>query len=136
MGVLTQDRERGCSVEWGVEPELTPLVSTVTLPGREPKVFRHQLAKAGQYYEYSWASFALAAPLEHVRDIAGGGAGSLHFVFRYAFEGGEETVIEEDLMGTYLAYDLSNRIFSEMMGMAMLGQSLDHAEIEITLGGE
>jgi len=133
MGVLTQDRERGCSVEWDVEPELTPLVSTVTLPGQEPKVFRHQLGKTGAYYEYSWAAFALAAPLEHVRDLSGGGSGSLHFIFRYAFEGGEETVIEEDLTGSYLAYDLSNRIYFEMIGMAMSDQSLDHANLEIVV---
>lgn len=136
MGVLTQDRECGCSVEWGVEPELTPLVTTVTLPGQVPKVFRHQLAKAGQYYEYSWAAFALAAPFEHVRDIGGGGSGSIHFILRYAFEGGEEMVLEEDLPGSYLAYDLYNRISYEMSNLAMPGQSLAHAEIEITLNGE
>ena len=136
MGILTQDRERGCSVEWGVEPELTPLVTTVTLPGQVPKVFRHQLAKAGQRYEFDWAAFALAAPLEHVRDLMGGGAGSLHFVFRYAFEGGEETVVEEDLWSETLAYDLYWRIGMEMTNLAQPGQSLAHAEIEITLGGE
>ena len=116
-----------------IEPELTPLVSTVPLPGQEPKVFRHQLGKTGAYYEYSWAAFALAAPLEHVRDLSGGGSGSLHFIFRYAFEGGEETVIEEDLTGSYLAYDLSNRIYFEMIGMAMSDQSLDHANLEIVV---